>query len=201
MTINSSNIGNLIDFCVNFGNQFNEIQKSIKDVKNASVMAKSISKSIQMNQNKQQNTQNQTQTQQANGNNNAPSNNNNNGSQNQNTATPQNASANIYRTHEDYLNEKVDVPKKPEGVQDAASADNPIKQVRLYFKVTTTVVSQRMTLSQTIFNDYFSIINGALKNNGKPYYKGKKEPNTNNNNNNQNNNANTNNNGDQNAQK
>ena len=139
-------------------------------------MAKSIAKNIQMNQNKQQNTQvqqntNTQQTQQTSTQQNA-----------QQQSTPQNASANMYRTHEDYLNEKVEVPKKPEGTPDAISTDNPIKQVRLYFKVTTTVVSQRMTLSQTIFNDYFSIINGALKANGKPFYKGKKEPATNNNN-------------------
>ena len=176
ISINSSNIGSLIDFCVNFGNQFNEIQKSIKDVKNASVMSKTIAKNIQMNQNKQQNTQTQQSNQQT-----------TNTQTQQTTQTtqqqtaPQNASANMYRTHEDYLNEKVEVPKKPEGTPDAASVDNPIKQVRLYFKVTTTVVSQRMTLSQTIFSDYFSIINGALKANGKPFYKGKKEPATNNN--------------------
>lgn len=182
MTINSSNIGSLIDFCINFGNQFNEIQKSVKDVKNASAMAKSISKNIQMNQNKQQNTQTQQNNNQQQNTNTQQTQQTSTQQNNQQQSTPQNASANMYRTHEDYLNEKVEVPKKPEGTPDAASADNPIKQVRLYFKVTTTVVSQRMTLSQTIFNDYFSIINGALKANGKPYYKGKKEPATNNNN-------------------
>ena len=180
-TINSSNIGNLIDFCVGFGRDFEEIQKSVKDVKNASVMAKSIAKSIKQQQNVK-NAQQQNATQQT------TANTNNNQQQAATPAQPtaQNASF-TYSTHYDYFNEKTDMPNAADGVKPANGETNdPLKQVRIYFKVTTNVVCCRMTLSQTIFNDYFAILNGALKLNGKDYYKGKKEPTTTNNQNNTN---------------
>lgn len=178
----------LIEFCVNFGHQFNDIQKSIKDVKNASVMAKSIAKSVKMtntNTNKETSSDNK-----AAGDAGAEAKNQNASAGN--TENTNNESVR-YTTHEDYLKEAVEVTKPPEGVKQQSSSDNPLKQVKNYFRVTTTVVSQRMTLSQTIFNDYFSILNGALKANGKPVYTGKKEPTGTANNTNTNNNTNDNN--------
>lgn len=160
-----TNVNPLIEFCTNFGNQYNDIQKSIKDVKNASVMAKSIAKSVKMTTNNTNSTADNRQ----------PAADNTTGG-NGSTATPSESTM-MYNTHEDYLKEATEVTKPPEGTkQSEGSADTPIKQVRNYFKVTSTVVSQRMTLSQTIFNDYFNILNGALKANGKPSYTGKKEP-------------------------
>lgn len=155
----------LIEFCINFGNQFNDIQKSMKDVKNASVMAKSIAKTVKMT-----NTNNAA--------NKKPAGSGDAGSAEKTSATGQpSESSMMYTSHEDYLKEATEITKPPEGVNQAGnSTDSPIKQVRNYFKVTTTVVSQRMTLSQTIFNDYFNILNGVLKANGKPTYTGKKEP-------------------------
>lgn len=184
-TVNTvGQITNMINFCVDFGNNFNAIQKSVKDVKNASVMAKSIAKNIKQQQNvknaQQQNAANATQQTTANTNNNQ-----------QQAATPaqptaQNASF-AYSTHYDYFNEKTDLPNAADGVKKTDGETNdPLKQVRTYFKVTTNVVCCRMTISQTIFNDYFAILNGALKLNGKDYYKGKKEPTTTNNQNNTN---------------
>lgn len=158
----------LIEFCINFGNQFNDIQKSIKDVKNASVMAKSIAKSVKMNTGNNNNDNKQS----TGAGDNKPANDNAGGTDN---ASKQESTL-MYNTHEDYLKEAVEVTKPPKGTKQETSSDNPLKQVRNYFRVTTTVVSQRMTLSQTIFNDYFSILNGALKANGKPAYTGKKEP-------------------------
>lgn len=156
----------LIEFCINFGNQFNDIQKSMKDVKNASVMAKSIAKTVKMT-----NTNNNATNKEPAGSGDAGS------AEKTNTTGQQSESSMMYTSHEDYLKEATEITKPPEGVNQAGtSTDSPIKQVRNYFKVTTTVVSQRMTLSQTIFNDYFNILNGVLKANGKPTYTGKKEP-------------------------
>lgn len=129
-----------IDFIASYKNKYKALQTDLNTLKSAKMLAGSIVKRM----------------------NNGTNNNSQQPAPQQPAQPEQKQQESTYTTADMYFNEETDVPNASAAVNKA--------HLSIYFKVTSKIISAKMTAYNTIFKDYFNILNAVLKANGKQSY-------------------------------